>query len=313
MKILLSAFILLLGIQLSAQELINGTYVFQTDPVKKYSIYVPSSYVEGTPNDMMLGLHPWNTSRWNANSWCDTLKTFAEANNLLLVCPDGGNDGKVDDAIDTAFTTFLIDEARLEYTINDEQIYAIGFSWGAKTVYTYGLQHADRFAGFIPVGAAVTSSEVAPHVNKAADKKFYVIHGSQDNPGTRYTPIINMLDGPHCVESKLLQGVGHDIDFPNRNTLLTEALQHIKSTSCGVTSAADESLQIGKLMSQNTYKIGEQLKIEAKFASEEFNILTVNGQLVSTDIGTSLKLPNTVGQYVLVLKSGQSQQFVIMN
>jgi hypothetical protein len=67
---------------------------------------------------MMLGLHPFNTSRWNGESWCDKLIGFAEMNGLLLVCPDGGADGKIDDAIDTAFTTAIIDSMEIWYSIN---------------------------------------------------------------------------------------------------------------------------------------------------------------------------------------------------
>lgn len=310
MKYLVIAIALFTALSSYGQELINGSYDFQTDPSKDYTLYIPSSYEAGTPTDMMVGLHPLNTNRWNGNSWCDTLKTFAEANNLLLVCPDGGADGRIDDAIDTAFTTFLIDEVRRDYSINDDQIYAIGFSWGAKTVYTYGLQHANRFAGFIPVGAAVTSSEVAGLVDLAVDKKFYVVHGSADSPNVRYTPIINLLQGSHCVESRLLSGVGHTIDFPDRNAILTEAFQFVKASSCGATAIAEEQ-QLPAILINNSIPKGMTLPITMEYQTTEMQITDMQGKVIASGLGHSLTAPLQPGQYFLLLENGTVERFLV--
>ena len=93
---------------------------------------------------MMLALHPLNTNRWDGEAWRDTLIDFAEANNLLVISPDGGSDGAIDDAIDTAFTTVMLDSMISWYNVDESNIYAMGFSWGGKTVYTYGLNHIDN-------------------------------------------------------------------------------------------------------------------------------------------------------------------------
>ena len=55
----------------NAQQRIDGSFEFQTDPSKDYSLYIPSGYTQGVPHHLMLGLHPWNTSRWNSVSWCE--------------------------------------------------------------------------------------------------------------------------------------------------------------------------------------------------------------------------------------------------
>ena len=136
-----------IGTLLFAQTRIDETVPFQSDPAKQYSIYVPSSYDANTPNKLMVGFHPFNTNRWNSISWCDTLIAFAETNNLLMICPDGGVDGKVDDPIDTAFTTVMIDSMLTWYNVDESKIYAMGFSWGGRTTYSYGLNHIEKFAG----------------------------------------------------------------------------------------------------------------------------------------------------------------------
>lgn len=232
-KILLPLFLLTLSAQ--AQQRIDGSFEFQTDPSKDYSIYVPSAYDANTPHRLMLGLHPFNTSVWDAESWCDTLVDFAEANGLLLVCPDGGADGQVDDPIDTAFTSALLDSVYLWYNIAMDKRYAMGFSWGARTTYTYGLQRPEVFAGYLPTGAAITNTnEVGPTLQaNSQGKPIYIVHGANDSPNTRFYPVRDALTNAGAiVNSLLMPGVGHTITFPDRNAILGEAFQWIDSVNC---------------------------------------------------------------------------------
>ena len=78
--------ILLIGLTPAfGQVTIDNAIPFQTDNQKKYSIYVPAGYDDGQPSKLMVGLHPLNPNRWDARSWRDTLITFSEENNLLLL------------------------------------------------------------------------------------------------------------------------------------------------------------------------------------------------------------------------------------
>ncbi len=227
--------------KLLAQDSIDGAYPFQNDPAKKYSLYVPSSYDASTPQALMLGLHPFNTNRWDAQAWRDTLIVFAETNDLLLVCPDGGLDGQIDSPIDTAFTSDLMDSVAVWYNVDPNEKYIMGFSWGGKTTYTYGLRRTHEFKGFMPIGAAVTIGEVNALIENATDQPFYLVHGSNDAQGTRYTPLLQALEANDaCVQTELLAGVGHTIDFPNRNAILTTAFEFLKNSDCGRLDAVSE-------------------------------------------------------------------------
>ncbi|NNE16594.1 MAG: T9SS type A sorting domain-containing protein [Saprospiraceae bacterium] len=224
-----------------AQQTIDGSFDFQFASNKKYSIYIPSGYDENVPHQLMLGLHPLNVVRWNSQSWRDTLINFAEINDLLLVCPDGGPDGRIDDAIDTSFTSALLDSVSLWYNIDEDEKYIMGFSWGGKTTYSYGLRRTKEFAGFMPIGAAVNGlSEVANIIGNAKDENFYLVHGSQDAAAVRFTELLNGLnDNEACVDSRLLSGIGHTIDFPNRDDVLTKAFNFLKNNNCNSTSTDD--------------------------------------------------------------------------
>ena len=304
------------GQTIYAQERIDGTVSFQSDPAKQYSIYVPSSYQESTPNKLMLGLHPFNTNRWNSISWCDTLIAFAEANDLLLFCPDGGADGKVDDPIDTAFTTVMLDSMLDWYTVDESKIFAMGFSWGGRTTYSYGLNHHERFAGFLPIGAAVNGTdEVDGVLDNAEGLPFYIVHGSFDNPNIRFHPVRNALnDAEACVETELMTGVGHTIDFPNRNAILTQAFEWIDSVSCGITSSTLTLIQEDRItVFPNPVGAGQQLNVDAGTidgADLSLRLLDLQGKEMRNVLGKSMdtsRLPP--GVYLMEVR-GQSKLWI---
>ncbi len=223
-----------------SQETVDASFQFQNIE-KSYSLYIPSTYDASVPNSLMLALHPLNTNRWDGESWRDTLIVFAEENNLLLVAPDGGADGRIDDPIDTAFTTVLLDSMYNWYNVDFGNRFVMGFSWGGKTSYTYGLRRSDVFKGIMAIGAAVELSEIQSISNSVENQNVYVVHGSQDVTSVRYFPIIDHLESENvCLESLLMQNVGHTIDFPQRNQILTDALNWLKQDNCITSSVKDE-------------------------------------------------------------------------
>ncbi len=267
---------------LIGQTRIDDTFPFQTDPNKKYSLYIPSNYDSTTPHRLMLGLHPLNTNRWDAEAWCDTLIVFAETNNLILACPDGGADGAVDDPIDLAFTDALLDSMNIWYNISSEKTYVMGFSWGGKTTYTYGLDRPEIFKGYLPIGSAMGGTgEVNSIIANAADKPVYIVHGNNDTPGSRFTPIKTALENNGAiVNSNLMSGVGHTIDFPNRNQILTTAFQWIDSVNCSsiVNPILESELKKAKTFSlQNNPILNNQILVNYSSSNNDpVNLIVLN-------------------------------------
>ncbi len=279
-KLLFVALIFMFNSVVVAQQSIDGDYAFQSDDNKKYSIYVPSSYDETQANPLMVGLHPFNTNRWDAQSWRDTLINFAEENQLILACPDGGIDGSIDDPIDTAFTSSLIDSMSLWFNIDESQKYLIGFSRGGSTVYSYGLRRVDEFAGFIPIGAAISgASEIAPLTHNATHENWYLIHGSNDNVSNRFTPAVEQLtEAGACLETNLMQGIGHTIDFPNRDEILRTAFEYVRDINC-LSSTENTSTELGLKTSPNPSN--NQFSIEELDTNARITCYNSNGQTIN--------------------------------
>ena len=216
-----------------AQQSLEGTV--EVDGAKRtYAIYIPSTYAEGTANPLMLALHPFNPARWNAISWRDTLIAFAESNGLILVCPDGGADGHLlSERADTLGATAVLDSVDVWYNIDAKRTYAMGFSVGGGTTYEYGITNAWRFNGFIPIGAAPPQFTTIEEFAGARGKPFYIINGQNDSPNIRVTPVAAALKANEAfIDSIILPGVGHTIDFTGRNEVFTTAYKWIDSVNC---------------------------------------------------------------------------------
>ncbi|MCC6815178.1 MAG: hypothetical protein IT267_02060 [Saprospiraceae bacterium] len=285
---------------LLAQQKVDGSFDFQNERSKKYSLYVPKDF--SATGNAILALHPLNTSRWNARSWRDTLTKFAEENNALLICPDGGVDGRVDDIIDTAFTTVLLDSVSFWYPFNKSTLVALGFSWGGRTVYTYGLTHIDFFKGLIAVGAAIEGVDLNSISESAKGKNIFILHGSLDALESRYYPAVNAFKNKgSCLEDSILNGVNHTIDFPNRNAVLSRAYQFTLYNQCKL-SAIELSTD------KPTYslvRLGNDIILNSA-ESIEFNVFDLSGK----DLGYILLKP---GINTVALNSGffifQSRKF----
>ncbi len=312
MRYLLLIFIAALFCRVDAQEIINGSYDFQTDPEKKYTLYIPSGYDATVPSKVIVGLHPWNTSKWDSESWAEELSEIAEANNCIVICPDGGSDGQIDDDIDTAFTTFLIDEMMGQYNLDASKMYLVGFSWGGKTVYTYGLNHVERFAGFMPMGAAVEQSEVVNFASQAKDQYFYIIHGSQDSPNVRFTPLVNLLeDNMACVETNLLNGVGHTIEFDNQFNILNEGLTWLmNATPCNTVHTVDQ-LAVQKIgLKRSVISGSDFLEIDADVPMP-WVIYDLQGSTLMSGKDLRISQQLAAGAYIIQIADQAGIRFVV--
>ena len=287
------------------QQIIDSGFPFQTETLKKYSIYVPSTYDEGTANHLMLGLHPLNTNRWDSQAWRDTLINFAEMNDLLLVCPDGGPDGRIDDAIDTAFTSVLLDSVGHWFNVDRSNQYIMGFSWGGLTSYTYGLRNTDKFQGYLIIGAAINGTGPINNIlHNAENEAFYLVHGSNDLMSTRFTPLKNALETNNaCVETNVLQGVGHTIDFPMRNEILTVAFKWLQTSACGISSIKDG--EISNPINIYPNPSSDKITIEGLNADTDIKIYNFQGATIGFERNDNTLYLNGVspGLYIINLNS----------
>ena len=113
----------------------------------------------------------------------------------------------------------------------------------------------------LPIQIEVT----VPLQNNSVGKPVYIIHGSNDSPNTRFYPVRDALIAKGAIVNTLLQsGVGHTIDFPNRDAILTTAYHWIDSVNCAnlTTSTLGIEKSTGVFLFPNPISKGEGLRID---------------------------------------------------
>ncbi|MEM6343256.1 MAG: hypothetical protein AAF927_05230 [Bacteroidota bacterium] len=222
-------------INLAKGNSLDGQIRAYDGTARDYSLYFPSSYNGKKSMPLMVSFHPYGKYRWNAKSWRDTLQNFAEANQVILLCPDGGLDGRTDQADDLSLALQLVQSTRRKYNIDAKQIYAMGHSWGAKAALKFGLSHPEMLNGLLLVGMSseMAASEFAPFYARSRNMRIYILHGQYDSPTTRFQPLHDQLmRGGACLEFEIMKGVGHTIHFAGRDNRLSKALKWIQQSPC---------------------------------------------------------------------------------
>ncbi|MCF7823368.1 MAG: T9SS type A sorting domain-containing protein [Candidatus Marinimicrobia bacterium] len=299
----ISTLLLIVSLPLIAQtgtRIDSSVTVIVRKPPCNYSLYIPAGWdINSDTNAMMVSIHPWNGM--TAINWCDRLMDFAEQNKLLLVCPQGvneyfgGDQAEITELIDTALVSVLIKNLKAEYGINNKKVFLMGYSWGGLRTYNYGLSNPQVFAGFIPLGAFVTSANKYPITaiaSNAEGKPFYLIHGSEDTPQVSYFGMITLLQENNAlVNSILLDGVTHSgtIGIPDFEEVLSVAYNWVDSVSSATPVFIDRPEQLfpkdHKLYQNYPNPFNPRTTIRydlPEVADLSLSIYDIRGRLVST-------------------------------
>jgi polyhydroxybutyrate depolymerase len=167
-KRLLSVLMLLILFSTSnAQSFISET--IQHDGLtREYSIYVPASY-DGTTNfPLLFNLHGGGgtNSAWQVTS---DMRPIADSADFILVYPQARpdpNDGNSFNWIpkvpgtfdDVPFFSSLIDTIASNYQIDQNRIYACGYSLGGDMTFELGCKLNNRIAAIAPVARTMQSN-----------------------------------------------------------------------------------------------------------------------------------------------------------
>ena len=151
----------------SAQGYISGT-IENDGLTREYSIYVPASY-DGTTNfPLLFNLHGGGgtNSVWQASS---DMRPIADTADFILVYPQARPDpsdgnsfnwiSKVPGTFDDVpFFSSLIDTIASNYQIDQNRIYACGYSLGGDMTFELGCKLNNRIAAIAPVARTMQAN-----------------------------------------------------------------------------------------------------------------------------------------------------------
>ena len=162
----------------------------------------------------------------------------------------------------------------------------------------------------LPIGAAVGLNDVNGISQNIEGKPVYVIHGSFDSPNSRFYPLVDAMEANGaCVETNLLEGVGHTIDFDNQLEILTTAYDFLKNNSCTTTSLNSITKQKEEILYYNTIKNGDSVVLNIE-KDESWSILSIDGKTVLQGNSQNITFDLKNGYYIIQTKTS-SQKFLI--
>ena len=166
----------------------NAEMLIHNNVIREYILYVPSTYNGTSLIPVMMNFHGFGGNATNYMNEAD-MRSLAESENFILVYPQGsclngsphwnpslpGGDNK-STADDYGFIEELINELSSNYNIDQERIYACGYSNGG--MFAYGL--AQNKSNLIAAIGSVSGAMIETTPNPSHPMPLINIHGTND-------------------------------------------------------------------------------------------------------------------------------------
>ena len=167
----------------------NAQSIVHDDLEREYLIYVPDSYNHSLATPMMLNFHGFAGSATDYMRYAD-MRSVAESENFILVypqgtcsdglshwnpCPRGGDNKSTAD--DLGFIEAMINDISTQYNVDQQRIYATGYSNGG--MMAYGL--ANHKSDLIAAVACVSGIMLDCFGSISHSMPILHLHGTSDN------------------------------------------------------------------------------------------------------------------------------------
>lgn len=189
----------------SAQQTISGS-IMHDGLQRDYILYVPASYVPGTPAPLVLNFHGYTSTAFEQMFYGD-FRSIADTAGFLVVHPMGTVDqlgnthwnvgwgsSTVDDV---GFTAALIDSLSAQYDINQDRIYSTGMSNGGFFSYKLACELSDRIAAIASVTGTMNTGQTNT-CHPEHPMPVMEIHGTSD-PTVAYDGTIFFTSIPNVL------------------------------------------------------------------------------------------------------------------
>jgi predicted esterase len=191
---------------------------------RPYLLYVPEAYDPAKRHRMVVELHG-GISRPAplTHDELEQMKFFrgahAEEHGYLLAIPTGEAKAEWWTEVGASTALGVVAAAKREWNVDEDLVFATGFSDGASGSYYLALAHPTPFAGFVclnghPGVAQAGGLEV--HLGNLRNKPVYAINTDLDGlyPSAALRPLAEAIAGlgaPHAWRE--VKGVGHDPSY----------------------------------------------------------------------------------------------------
>lgn len=158
--------------------------------VRDFILYVPSQYDSATPTPLFFNFHGFGGTSEGQRDWVQ-MNDLADQENFILVFPQGtdldgsphwnaadmGGDNK-SDVDDKGFVLELIEQIGRAYNVDEDRVYAAGYSNGGFFSYYLACTAGEHFAAIGSVSG--THLDLGDSCNPGHPMGMINLHGTQD-------------------------------------------------------------------------------------------------------------------------------------
>ncbi len=175
-------------------------------------VFVPPGHDGSKPATVLVGLHPWNGTRWTYAAY-ESLLSEAARKDVVLLLPSGlGNSLYTADAEDEVMRS--LDALGSALAVDPRRVSVWGASMGGAGATTIGLHHPDRFA-------SITSF----FGDSQYDLTTYVKSLLHDEAGAHAVNALDVVDNARWVPVWLIHGEADHTSPIHQSEVLAAALQ----------------------------------------------------------------------------------------
>lgn len=171
---------LLAGAQTSVHTLMHGGIA------RAYRLYVPASYMPGTPAPLVFNLHGYGSNAGQQELYSG-MSAVADTAGFLVCFPEGINaewnsgwslpyNGGIDDV---GFISTLIDDIAADYSIDPARVFSCGMSNGGYMSYRLACDLESRIAAIASVTGSMTTIQTN-YCNASRQVPIMEVHGTAD-------------------------------------------------------------------------------------------------------------------------------------
>jgi len=185
-------------------------------------LYVPESYYSKSKVPLVLNFHGYGGTAENYMNTVD-MRSLADSNGTILIYPQGlelnnkvqskdedysthwntglpGEEGNKSESDDLGYIDTLISHLKTQYNIDEDKIFACGFSNGAFFSYALGCYMGDKIAGIGSVAGTMLMEDINKECKPNKPISMINIHGLRDTVvpysgnNTGYNKIIDVIN-----------------------------------------------------------------------------------------------------------------------
>ena len=200
---------------------LEKTIVAPDGKERPYLLHVPEAYEPGKRWRMVGDLHGGvGRPQHLTHDELLEMKYFwgrqAEELGWFLALPSGDKDAMWWNATGSGMVLSIVDETRRDYDIDEDAVFASGFSDGASGCYHLAAAHATPFAGFIAMNGHVAVAGlggVPVYLRNLTNRPIYAVNTDKDSlyPSAALKPVFDVLAELGApVVWRQIEGYAHD-------------------------------------------------------------------------------------------------------